>query len=371
VKVPITPAVQCPSGVAGELIELRHGAGGAHTQALIDGVFRHAFDPLASERAIGSSPPLTPGSLQLLVDGLRNDSALLELGSARIAMTTDGYVVTPLFFEGGNIGSLAVIGTCNDLAMVGAEPRAITAAFVLEEGLPIASLRQIVTTMAECASEAGVRVVAGDTKVVERGKGDGVYVTTTGLGIARAPLAWAPLAIRRGDAVLVSGDLGRHGVAVLCAREGLDVVGHPATDCAALWPAVNALLDARVEVHCLRDLTRGGLGTALLELARAARVSVELDEAALPVIAPVADLCELLGLDPIYVACEGRFVAFVPEHAVDSALVALRGCAVSAGAKVVGRVHSVGATGNVQIRSPYGTRRPLDGHGAEQLPRIC
>lgn len=350
---------------------MRHGSGGAHSQALIGEVFRSAFDAAAHKLEKHSGGRAAADESRLLVDGLRHDSALVELGTRRVAITTDSYVVTPLFFEGGSIGSLAVFGTCNDLAMLGAEPTWLSAGFILEEGLPLATLREVVAAMAECAVEANVRIVAGDTKVVERGKGDGLYVTTTGFGLGRAQALWSPSAISPGDVIIVSGDLGRHGVAVLCAREGLDVHGVPGSDCALLWPAVEALLDAQVEVHCLRDLTRGGLGAALLELAHAAGVSIELEEARLPVCAEVRDFCELIGLDTLYVACEGRFVAVVPEDQAEATLLALATRTVSAQPKVVGRVHSKSPVGAVRIRSPFGTVRPLDVGGAEQLPRIC
>lgn len=361
----------CPIASPAEVVEMRHGSGGAHSQALISEVFRSKFALAAHALKEQPRGNRAADEARLLVDGLRHDSALVELGTRRLAITTDSYVVTPLFFQGGNIGSLAVFGTCNDLAMLGAEPTWLSAGFILEEGLPLHTLREVVAAMADCAVEANVQIVAGDTKVVERGKGDGVYVTTTGIGLGRAPAPWSPSAISVGDVVIVSGDLGRHGVAVLCAREELDVHGVPSSDCALLWPAVEALLDAQIEVHCLRDLTRGGLGAALLELAQAAQVSIELEEAQLPVCAEVRDFCELIGLDAIYVACEGRFVAVVPEWQAQATLLALCARTVSAQPKVVGRVRSKSPVGAVQIRSAFGTVRPLDVAGAEQLPRIC
>lgn len=358
----------CPSPGPSAVVQLRHGAGGVEAQSLIEGLFRSAFDA-AAQKLDADASEINPDSA-LLVDGLRHDSALLELGTNRVAFTTDGYVVTPLFFDGGSIGKLAVCGTCNDLAMLGAEPKWLSAAFVLEEGLALETLARVIAELTQSAVAAKVRIVAGDTKVVERGKGDGVYITTTGLGLMRAPSIWSPKAIQEGDAIVVSGDLGRHGSAVLCAREGLGAKGLPPSDCANLWPAVASLIDARAEIHCLRDLTRGGLGAALLELSQAAGVLMEIDETALPVCAQVRDFCELLGLDPIYVACEGRFVAVVAPSSVDETLAALSDCSLGE-PKLVGRVRNRQARGAVHSRSAYGTLRPIDVGGAEQLPRIC
>lgn len=300
----------------------------------------------------------------------RHDAFVADLGGP-VAVTTDAFVVTPLFFPGGDIGSLAVNGTVNDLAMAGAAPRLLAAAFVLEEGLAIDDLRRIVRSMADAARAAEVRVVTGDTKVVDRGHGHGVYVTTTGVGVLHPLARVAPSEIRAGDAVLVNGDLGRHGIAVLSVREGLAFEGAPPSDCAPLWLPVKALLDGGVTVHCLRDLTRGGLGAALCELAADAVLDVALDEAACPVSEAVAGACELFGLDPLFVANEGRFVAFVPEAEAQRAAALVEGC--GGAPRVVGRVVRAGgdARGRVEATTRLGGTRLVELPSGEQLPRIC
>jgi hydrogenase expression/formation protein HypE len=295
---------------------------------------------------------------------------VLELGGGRIALTTDAYVVRPLFFPGGDIGRLAVFGTVNDLAMAGARPLALSAAFVLEEGFATEELARVAGSMRAACEEAGVEIVTGDTKVVDRGKGDRLYLTTTGVGVVPATVDIAPARVRPGDAVISSGDLGRHGIAVLSVREGLCFESVVESDCAPLHGAVAALLDAGVEVHCLRDLTRGGLSSALNEIAVDAGVGIEIDEARVAIADGVAAACELLGLDPLYVANEGRFVAFVPQRETARALAALRAVPVSAGAVEVGRVLEDGR-GTVRMRSRFGGTRLLDLFSGEQLPRIC
>jgi len=284
----------CPAPLTGHAeIQIAHGGGGRLTQQLIERIFGPAFD----------NPALNA----------RHDGAVLAApAGARLAFTTDSHVVSPLFFPGGDIGRLAVYGTVNDLAMCGARPRWLSAGFILEEGLPVATLERIVAAMAEAARKAGVQIVTGDTKVVERGKGDGLYVNMAGIGWVEHDRVIAPASVRPGDVVLLSGDIGRHGMAILALREGLAFESSIESDCAPLWPAVEALFAAGVEVHCLRDLTRGGLATAVIEIAETAGRAVALEEAAVPVCEPVRGACEILGLDPLYVANEGRFVAFVP-----------------------------------------------------------
>lgn len=339
----------CPVPHGPTHVLLAHGGGGRMTRALIDRVFAHAFGP-----------------------GLdaTHDAAVLPAPGQRLAFTTDGYVVRPPFFPGGDIGALAVNGTVNDLAMAGARPVALSAAFVLEEGLPLDDLRRIAASMKRAADAAGVRIVTGDTKVVDRGKGDGVFVTTSGVGVVEHGAALGPASIRPGDAVIVSGDLGRHGAAILAAREALGLEAAIESDCAPLWAPVSALLARGVEVHALRDLTRGGLASALVELSEAAGLRFDLVEAALPVREDVLGLCELLGLDPLQVACEGRFVAFVPEAQAERALEVLREHPVSAGAARVGRV-SDGAQALVALRTTGGATRVVDMPSGELLPRIC
>lgn len=303
--------------------------------------------------------------------GERHDSAVLGAPDlppgARLAITTDGYVVSPLFFPGGDIGRLAVCGTVNDLTMAGAHPWALTVGFILEEGLAIETLRSIVASMAAAARECGVAIVTGDTKVVDRGKGDGVFVTTAGIGLVPAGVDVRPARVRAGDAVLVSGDLGRHGIAILSVREGLRFEGAVESDVAPLHGATSALLAAGIDVHCMRDLTRGGLASAVNEIARAAGVAIDLEEAAVPVAEPVRGACEMLGIDPLYVACEGRMVVFVPGDAADAALAVL-----SRFMPLAARIGRIAAgPARVTVQGPLGGRRFLDLLSGEQLPRIC
>jgi hydrogenase expression/formation protein HypE len=343
--------VSCPAPrTKGDRIGVAHGGGGRATQRLIDEVFR---------------PHFANDALNALHDG-----ATLTAGSVRLAFTTDSYVVHPLRFPGGTIGDLAVNGTVNDLAMCGARPLALSAAFILEEGLPIPDLEAIVIDMRNAARVAGVSIVTGDTKVVERGKGDGLFVATSGIGVIEYPVEIAPASVRPGDAVIVSGDLGAHGIAILSVREGLDFQGALESDTAPLWSPVQALLGAGVDVHCLRDLTRGGLASALNEIATGARIAIHVDEAAISIAPAVRGACELLGLDPLYVANEGRFVAFVSAKDAERAIGILRSVPVSRHAAIVGRV-SDDDPGRVILRSQIGGSRVLDMLSGEQLPRIC
>ena len=341
----------CPlPAPATDFITLAHGGGGRMMHNLLERCVIAAFgqQPLAS----------------------RHDGSVLSLGQARIAFTTDSYVVHPLFFPGGDIGKLAVTGTVNDLAMCGARPLALSAGFILEEGLPIATLERVVASMAATARAASVAIVTGDTKVVDRGKGDGIFINTAGVGVVEhAPLI-APSSVRPGDAILLSGDVGRHGVAIMAVREGLQFQTSLTSDCALLADPALALLAAGIEVHCLRDLTRGGLATTLIEIAESSQLHVEVQERAIAVEDDVAGACEVLGLDPLYLANEGRFVAFVPDAQSDTALATLRAHPVAVHAV---RIGSVGAVPDkmVTLRSRIGTQRILDMHSGEQLPRIC
>jgi len=299
----------------------------------------------------------------------RHDSAVMRIGAERIAFTTDTYVVSPLFFPGGDIGKLAVFGTVNDLAMAGARPLYLSAGFILEEGLPLAMLEIIVASMREAAAAAGVELVTGDTKVVDRGKGDAVFINTAGIGAA-ADVEISPRRVQPGDVIILSGDVGRHGIAIMSVRKGLSFETALESDCAPLWQPVSALLQKGVDVHCMRDLTRGGLASALNEIALDAGVAIAIDESAVAVCEPVAAACELLGLDPLYVANEGRFVAFVTAEHADRALDVLSGCTVSAQPRVIG---TVGARGDaiVEALGALGNPRILDLLSGEQLPRIC
>jgi len=343
-------ALSCPIPDRGsDLIEIAHGGGGLLMHRLIDRIIRPAFG--------------TPK------DGVAHDGAVFEIGSARLAFTTDSYVVRPMFFPGGDIGSLAVNGTVNDLAMCGAEPRHLSVGLILEEGLPIADLQRVVASMRGAADAAGARLVTGDTKVVERGKGDGIYINTAGVGAVRSGIAMEPRRVRPGDAVLLSGDIGRHGIAVMAAREGFGFEGDIASDCAPLAATVMRLIDARIELHCLRDPTRGGLATTLVEIAQAGGVVIRVEEASISISEPVRGACELLGLDPLYVANEGRFVAFVPQYAAATALAVLRRGPGGAGPAIIGRVEATGRA--VLLDGLLGGTRALDMLSGEQLPRIC
>jgi len=344
-------SLACPIPIAEyPEVQMAHGGGGRLMRALIEKMFMAAF----------RNPFLEA----------RHDGAVFPSPGKTLATTTDAFVVRPLFFPGGNIGTLAVHGTVNDLAMCGARPVYLTAAFVLEEGLPMETLWRVAAAMGEAAREAGVAIVSGDTKVVERGKGDGVYIATAGVGVVEHRLDIAPRAVRPGDAVILSGDIGRHGMAVLGARESLGFESSIESDCAPLWPAVDSLLRAGLEVHCLRDLTRGGLATAAAEIAADAGVAIRVAERTIPVREDVGGACELLGLDPLYVANEGRFVAFVPRSQAARALEVLRGVPVSAGAVEIGAV-APAPQGMAVLESAIGSERVLDLLSGEQLPRIC
>jgi hydrogenase expression/formation protein HypE len=333
-----------------DTILLAHGGGGRLTHQLIERVFLPAF----------ANEPLDA----------RHDGALLRVNGSRLAFTTDSYVVRPLVFPGGNIGDLAVNGTANDLAMCGARPLYLSAGFILEEGLSMETLRLVVRSMCEAARRAGVTLVTGDTKVVDKGKGDGIFINTAGIGVVEASLDILPAAVRPGDAILVSGELGAHGVAILSVREGLEFEAPIQSDTAPLWEPVEALLKAGIEVHCLRDLTRGGLASALNEIAEAARVGMTISETAVPVAEAVRGACEILGLDPMYVANEGRFVAFVPQPEAERALDLMRRLPVCSLAAQIGVVGAV-APGTVTLKSRIGGHRVLDMLSGEQLPRIC
>lgn len=304
-----------------------------------------------------------------------HDSAVLSMDAllgqgARLAFTTDAYVVHPLFFPGGDIGRLAVFGTVNDLAVAGARPCHLSASFILEEGLPIETLERAVLSMKAAAAESDITIVTGDTKVVDRGKGDGIFICTSGIGVVRPGIEINPRQVKRGDAVIVSGDLGRHGIAILSVREGLSFRSPIESDCGPLHTAVNALLDAGIHIHCARDLTRGGLASALNEIAGDGGVSISIDESRVPVSEPVAGACEMLGLDPLYVACEGRMALFVPEAEADNAIKLLRNFSGCEHAARVGKVDD-GMEGRVVLRTQLGSSRLLDLLSGDQLPRIC
>ncbi len=326
-----------------------HGAGGKATQTLVEAVFVESF----------RNPLLEP----------LGDSAELLLGDTRLAMTTDSFVVSPLFFPGGNIGDLAVNGTVNDLAVAGATPAYLSCGFILEEGFPIDDLRRIVRSMGEAAEAAGVSLVAGDTKVVGKGSGDGCYINTTGVGLLPPDRSLGIHTARPGDAVIVSGPVGDHGVTVMLARGELDIEADLVSDTACLAEPCARLLTVP-GVRAMRDATRGGVATVLNEIARAAEVSVVVDEGAVPVRDEVRGACELLGIDPLYVACEGRFVAVVDGAHAEQAVSVLREHPVGAEATVIGRVGSEPA-GTVLLNTAFGGTRIADLLVGDPLPRIC
>lgn len=299
-----------------------------------------------------------------------HDGAIWSMEKGTLAFTTDSYVVRPLFFPGGDIGSLAVNGTINDLAMCGAKPLYLSTAFILEEGLSMEVLQRVVNSTAEAARSARVPIVTGDTKVVDRGKGDGIFINTSGVGLVPTGVRVLPTLIQPGDAILVSGDLGSHGVAVLSVREGLTFSGNVVSDSTPLHCIVADLIDSGIEIHCLRDLTRGGLAGVLNELAVAAKVGMMVEESVIPVSEPVRGACELLGLDPLYVANEGRFVATVPASQVEAALAVMRRHGAASQADHIGMVTDREPP-MVVLRTVVGTHRVLDLLSGEQLPRIC
>ncbi len=334
-----------------EHITLSHGSGGKATHNLIEGVFAPAF----------SNPVLDQ----------MDDSARLEISGTRLAFTTDTYVVSPLFFPGGDIGKLAVHGTINDLAMAGAEPLYLSAGFILEEGFPIVDLRRIVTSMAQAAKEAGVSIVTGDTKVVQRGKADGLFINTAGIGLIRNAAVAGQVQVQPGDRVLLSGPIGDHGIAIMLAREELDIETNVVSDTAPLHTLVAHLLEAVGDgVRCLKDPTRGGIATTLNEIALSAEVSIALDEKAIPVHAEVRGACEILGLDPLTIANEGKLLAIVKPEVEREALAALRSHPLGREAALIGTVQAQ-PPGMVFLRTDIGGTRVLDMLVGDPLPRIC
>jgi hydrogenase expression/formation protein HypE len=334
-------------------IDMNHGGGGRIAAQLVDELFARAFD----------NPYLRQG----------NDGALLDVPAGhRLVMATDAHVISPLFFPGGDIGSLAVHGTVNDVAMLGATPLYLSASFILEEGFPLAQLKRIVESMAAASRACGVPIVTGDTKVVEKGKGDGVFISTTGLGVVPAGRDIGGANARPGDAVLLSGSIGEHGVAVLSQRESLQFETSIESDSAALHTLVAAMLAAVPDgtVHVLRDPTRGGLATTLNEIAQQSGVGMLLQEAAIPVLPQVAAACELLGLDPLYIANEGKLVAIVAPEAARAVLAAMRAHPLGQRAAQIGQV-SEDANRFVQMNTAFGGRRVVDWLSGEPLPRIC
>jgi hydrogenase expression/formation protein HypE len=331
-------------------VVMAHGSGGKMTGDLIRQVFLPAF----------ANP---------ILDRL-DDQAVFSVNGARLAFTTDSFVVSPLFFPGGDIGKLAVNGTVNDLAMSGARPLYLSAAFILEEGLAIEDLQRVVASMRSAAEEAGVAIVTGDTKVVERGHGDGLFVTTTGIGLVPDGVNISASRAQPGDAVLVSGYIAQHGMAVLARREGLDFDVTLESDTAALNGLVEAMLVVTKDIHVLRDPTRGGLASTLNEIAETSSVAIRLEEESLPLQPEVEGLCEVLGLDPLYVANEGKLIAIVPSGEAEAVLTAMHGHPLGQHAAILGEVEA-GRAGTVYLRTCVGGTRIVDMPAGEQLPRIC
>ena len=352
--------MSCPIPIAQHPnVLLAHGGGGRMMHQLIERMFVSTFSNALLDR--------------------RHDGAVIDFSQVvsesvplKLSFTTDTYVVQPLFFPGGDIGSLAVHGTVNDLAMCGARPLFLSAGFTLEEGLPMETLWRVVLSMQKAAAEAGVQIVTGDTKVVDRGKGDGVFINTAGIGVIEHGLVIAPERVRPDDVLLLSGDIGRHGMAIMAVREGLEFESTIESDSAPLAGLVGELLSDEVEVHCMRDITRGGLATVLNEIAEAAGLEITIEEALIPVRPDVQAACEILGFDPLYVACEGRFVAFVPPSDADRALGLMRSHELGVDAR---RIGSAGPRrpppGIVTMKSKIGVTRIVDVLSGEQLPRIC
>jgi len=346
-------SASCPVPVpsAGETILMAHGGGGRLTQRLIESIFLPGFD--------------NPALREL------HDGAILEAGGVRLAFSTDSFVIHPLFFPGGDIGSLAVNGTVNDLAMCGAQPLALSAGLILEEGLPIADLARIVASMQRAAAGAGVSIVTGDTKVVDRGKGDGVFVNVTGVGIVPPGIVISPRRAAPGDVVLVSGEIAVHGIAIMSLREGLRFETTLESDTAALNGLVKDLLAAAGDaVHVLRDPTRGGVASTLHEIATQAGVGIRIEEARLPIGEEVRGACEILGLDPLYVANEGKCLVIVAREAANEALALLKAHPLGRSAAAIGEVLAE-PRGTVLLKSRIGGQRIVDLLTGEQLPRIC
>ena len=333
----------------GKTVTLAHGAGGKQTAELIGQVFKAHF----------ANPYFTA-----------DDAATLPQPDGRIAMTTDGFIVSPRFFRGGNIGKLSICGTVNDLACMGAKPLYLTCAFVIEEGFPMDQLEEIVCAMEKTAKEAGVVIVAGDTKVAGKGQVDGVFINTTGVGIIPDGIRTSGELAKPGDAVIVTGDIGRHGCTILLERDDYGIEAEVTSDCAPLSGAVQAALRAVPDIHVIRDATRGGVGTVLYEIAGQSGVGVNLDAVSIPVDPAVRGVCGLLGLEPLYLACEGRLVMVCPAEKADLLLETLRGCKYTEGAAVIGKITDE-MPGRVTMTTEIGARTLLAQPGNELLPRIC
>ena len=330
-------------------VTMAHGAGGKQTSELIDEVFKAHF----------SNPDLTA-----------DDAAVLPAPKGKIAMSTDGFIVSPAFFPGGNIGKLSICGTVNDLACMGAKPLYLTCAFVIEEGFPMEKLEEIAAAMEKTAKEAGVHIVSGDTKVAGKGQVDGIFITTTGMGEIEEGVNVAGNLAAPGDAIIVTGDIGRHGCTILLEREDFGIDADVTSDCAPLWGTVKAVMETTHDLHVIRDATRGGVGTVLYEIAGESNVGIKLDAAAVPVKPEVKGVCGMLGLEPLYLACEGRMVIMAPKAEAEKIVETLKKCPYSADAAIIGEVIA-DQPGRVVMETEIGTQALLPQPGGELLPRIC
>lgn len=332
-----------------DVVTLAHGAGGRKTAELIDKVFKAHF----------ANPLFTA-----------DDAAVLPVGQERLAFTTDGFIVSPPDFPGGNIGKLSICGTVNDLACMGAKPLYLSCAFVIEEGFPLAKVEEYAAAMAKTAAEAGVRIVAGDTKVAGKGQVDHLFITTTGIGQLQEGIHPSGAKARPGDAIIVSGDVGRHGCTILLARNHFGIDAEVTSDCAPLWGTVQSMLRVTKDIHVIRDATRGGVGTVLYEIAGQSRVGIHLDSQAIPVDPAVKGVCGMLGLEPLYLACEGRLVIFAPASEAEALVAVLRQGQYSQNAAIIGHVTADHA-GQVILKTEIGMETLLPQPGGELLPRIC
>ena len=330
-------------------VTMAHGAGGRQTSELIDSVFAAYF----------ANDDLTA-----------DDAAVLVPPKGRMAVSTDGFIVSPAFFPGGNIGKLSICGTVNDLACMGAKPLYLTCAFVIEEGFPMEKLEEIAAAMEKTSKEAGVHIVSGDTKVAGKGQVDGVFITTTGMGEIQEGVNVAGTYAKPGDAIIVSGDIGRHGCTILLAREDFGIDADVTSDCAPLWKTVEAVMNTTHNLHVIRDATRGGVGTVLYEIAGQSNVGIRLDAAKVPVAPEVKGVCGMLGLEPLYLACEGRMVIMAPMEEAEKIVETLKKCPYSKDAAIIGEV-TADQPGKVVMTTEIGTQALLPQPGGELLPRIC
>lgn len=343
--------LNCPLPLQYDQIVMAHGGGGRLMQQLLDSIIQPIF----------SNPILNQ----------KHDSAVLNINDAKLGFTTDSYVVKPLFFPGGDIGKLAVCGTLNDLAMSGAKPLYLSCSLIIEEGFAINNLQRILLSMQQAAQQAGVLIVTGDTKVIEHGSGDGVYINTAGIGIIANNTNISPARIQVGDSIIINSDIARHGIAIMLEREGMNFDHDIASDCADLSRLVEGLIKADIDIHCMRDLTRGGLASGMIELAAASKHHFEISELALPIQQEVNSACEILGFDPLYIANEGCFALFVPESQTESCLNVLQQHPLGRQAHLIGKVKAIHPKGLVTLKTAMGISRVLDLLSGEQLPRIC